>query len=221
MARYKYSDIEEGQSIFLTVNLKEQLLSGTFEYMLNELIGRKIDISTFDKNYNNDKTGSKAIPPEVLIKLIIYGYYKGIKSSRKICDLSKENIIAKALTGDMEAHWTTIADFISINSEKFKEVFIKVLLYCAELDLIGGETFAGDGRRMPSNASIDMSGTKEELQKRLLMYKKMADKHVAKHMKRDALGELREDKRNYEKRQKHLKRRIDKISDFLDTPAPM
>ena len=217
MARYKNSDIEEGQSIFLTVNLKEQLLLGTFEYMLNDLVGRKIDVSTFDENYKNDKTGSKAIPPEVLIKLIIYGYYKGIKSSRKISDLSKENVIAKALTGDMEMHWTTIADFITRNSEKFKEIFIEVLAYCAELNLIGGETFAGDGRRMSSNASLDMSGTKEELQKRLLMYKKMADKHVAKHMKRDVLGELREDKRNYEKRQKHLKRQIDKISDFLDS----
>jgi hypothetical protein len=117
-------------------------------------------------------------------------------------------------------HWTTISDFISSNSEKFKKVFIETLMYCAELDLIGGETFAEDGLRMSSNASKDMSGTKEELQKRLTMYKKMADKHVAKHLKRDALGELREDQRNYEKRQKHLKRQIEKISDFLDTMKP-
>ena len=220
MARYKHTDIEEGQSIFLTVNLKEQLMPGTFEYMLNDLVGGEIDISAFDENYNNDKTGSKAIPPEALIKLIIYGYYKGIKSSRKIQDLSKENVIARALTGDMDMHWTTIANFISGNSENFKKVFTETLMYCAELDLIGGETFAEDGRRMQSNASIEMSGTKEELRKRLGMFKKMADKHVAKHLKRDALGELREDKRNYEKRQKHLKRQIDKISDFLETMEP-
>jgi len=220
MPNYKKSDIEDGQTIFLTVNLKEQLQPGTFEYMLNDLIGRKIEISMFDENYKNDKTGSKAIPPSVLIKLIIYGYYKGVKSSRKIMELANKNIIAKALTGDMEMHWTTIADFISRNSEKFKEVFKEVLAYSAELGLIGGETFAGDGRRMSSNASIEMSGTKQELEKRLLTYKKMADKHVAKHLKRDVLGELREDKRNYEKRQKHLQRKMEKISDFLATMKP-
>jgi transposase len=54
------------------------------------------------------------------------------------------NITAKALTGDMEPHWTTIADFISGNSERFKEVFTKVLAYCTGLDLIGGQTFAID-----------------------------------------------------------------------------
>ena len=120
MARYKHTDIEEGQSIFLTVNLKEQLIPETFEYMLNDLIGKKIDISMFDDNYKNDKTGSKAIPPAVLIKLIIYGYSKGLKSSRKLMALNDENIIAKALTGDMNIHWTTIADFISSNGEKFQ-----------------------------------------------------------------------------------------------------
>ena len=94
-------------------------------------------------------------------------------------DLNNENITAKALTGDVSIHWTTIAGFISSNSEKFKEVFTKVLMYCGELGLIGGKEFTVDGLRLPSNASKDMSGTKEELEKKLKQYKKMAEKHVA------------------------------------------
>jgi hypothetical protein len=46
--------------MFLTVNLKEQLLPGTFEYMLDELIGGKIDVSVFDTNYRNDETEAPA-----------------------------------------------------------------------------------------------------------------------------------------------------------------
>jgi len=116
---------------------------------------KKIDISVFDDNYKNDKTGSKAIPPAAHVKLIIYGYSKGLKSSRKLMALNDENITAKALTGDMKIHWTTIAEFISSNSEKFQEVFMKVLAYCTELGLIGGRTFAIDGCRLPSNAAMD------------------------------------------------------------------
>ena len=218
MARYKQTEAGNGQGLFLSVNLQEQLLPETFEYMLNDLIGRKIDISIFDTNYKNDKTGSKAIPPAVLIKLIIYGYSKGLKSSRKLMDLARENIIAKALTEDMEPHWTTIANFISGNSEKFQQVFVKVLMYCCELGLIGGDTFAVDGCRLPSNASAEMSGKKEELEKKLAMYRKMAEKHIAKHQKQDAAGEIdHEEIRRYEKRQKHLKRQIEKISDFIET----
>jgi hexokinase len=42
MARYKHTEAEGGQGMFLTVNLKEQLLPGTFEYMLNDLVGTKL-----------------------------------------------------------------------------------------------------------------------------------------------------------------------------------
>ena len=216
MARYKDTDIESGQGLFLTVNLKEQLLPGTFEHMLDDLIGGKIDISDFDINYKNDETGSKAIPPAVLIKLIIYGYSKGIKSSRKICELCKWNIIAKALSGGMEPHWTTIADFVSSNSEIFKKIFVKVLAYCVELGLVGGETFAIDGVRLPSNASIGLSGTMKKLEKRLNVYKKMAEKHVEKHKRQDERGELtKESEENYHKRQKKLNIAIGKIDNFL------
>jgi transposase len=216
MAKYKETDVSAGQGLFLTVNLKEQLLPGTFEHMLDNLLGTKIDISIFDKNYRNDITGASAIPPSALLKLIFYGYYQGRKSSRGIWDLSRHNIIAKALTGDMEIHWTTIADFISGNSEDFKEVFVKVLAYSNELGLIGGETFAGDGLRLPSNASMDMSGTKEELRKRIELYRKMALKHLARHIKADAEGEADEEaKQRFEARQKLLARKIENLDTFL------
>ena len=217
MARYKHTDAEDGQGMFLTVNLKSQLLPGTFESMLNDLIGNKIDVSAFDQNYKNDETGASAIPPATLIKLIIYGYSKGIQSSRGLYELARDNIMAKALTGDMEPHWTTIADFISCNGEKFQGVFIKVLAYCAELGLVGGETFAIDGCRLPSNASIDLSGTEEELRKRLEVYGRMAEKHMAKHRKMDeTVGQEEERERHYQERQKYLNRQVEKIRNFLE-----
>jgi transposase len=217
MAKYKTTDVSAGQGLFLSVNLNEQLLPGSFEFMLNKLIGTKIDISIFDKNYQNDETGASAVPPSVLLKLIIYGYHNGCKSSRKIWALSRENIIAKALTGDMEIHWTTIADFISKNSQDFTEVFVKVLGYCNELELLGGGDYAVDGLRLPSNASKDMSGTKEELWKRVEVYRKMAEKHLAKHLKADTEGEVDEDrKKHFEIRQRELSRRIENLSNFFD-----
>ena len=218
MARYKTTDAAAGQGFFLEVNLKEQLIPGTFEYMLNELIGTKIDISVFDKNYKNDQTGASAIPPAVLLKLIIYGYKKGMKSSRRIGELNRNNVAAKALTGAMDIHWTTIADFISGNSGNFKEIFALVLFYCNELELIGGTDYSIDGLRLPSNASMDMSGTKEELAERLEMYRKMSGKHIKRHLKKDAAGEADEDTvKKYEKRQQRLARQIEKLDEFVKT----
>jgi len=216
MAKYRTTDVAAGQGLFLTVNLQKQLLPDSFEYMLNEIIGTKIDLSVFDKKYKNDQTGASAVPPSVLLKLIIYGYFKGCISSRKIYELNNDNIIAKALTGDMDIHWTTIADFISGNKEEVKEMFVQVLAYCNELGLIGGENFAGDGLRLPSNASIDMSGTEEQLNKRLAVYRKMAGKHILRHARKDEQGASdAKAKKHFEKRQRQLNLRIEKIEKFL------
>ena len=218
MPRYKHTDAVAGQGLFLSVNLKQQLLPGTFEHMLDQIIGTKIDISNFDSNYKNDATGASAIPPIVLLKLIFYGYSKGQYSSRKIWNLSLQNIIAKALTGDMEIHWRTIADFISGNRTLVTEIFTRVLIFCGELDLIGGETFAEDGLRLPSNASIENSGTIEQLKERVEIYKKMAEKQVSRHIAKDEKGENDEQAQEaFLKRQKELHQRIQKMQNFVRT----
>ena len=61
-----------------------------------------------------------------------------------------------------------------------------------------------------------MSGTKEELEKRMEMYKRMAEKHVKRHQRKDARNETdAAANKRYEKRQRHLNRQIEKIDTFL------
>ena len=67
MARFKGSDITQGQ--FLTVNLSDQLLPGTYEWTLNYLIDR-IDLSLFEEKYNNDEKGASAYQPKALLKIM-------------------------------------------------------------------------------------------------------------------------------------------------------
>ena len=216
MAKYRTTEAAAGQGLFLSVNLQGQLIPGTFEYMLNELIGSTIDVSIFDKNYKNDLAGAPAVPPSILLKLIIYGYLKGYNSSRKLSELNRNNMAAKALTWDMDIHWTKMAEFISSNREGFENVFVKVLMYCNGLELIGGEGYAIDGVRLPSNASMQMSGTKEELEKRVKLCHKMAEKHIKRHEKKDGLGEAdKGTEERFVKRQEHLARQIEKTNDFI------
>jgi len=54
MAHYK--DTIKGQGLFLTINLSERLFPITYEYTLKRLIDNKMDLSIFDRNYNNDYT---------------------------------------------------------------------------------------------------------------------------------------------------------------------
>jgi hypothetical protein len=62
-----------------------------------------------------------------------------------------------------------------------------------------------------------MSGTEVQLGKRLLTYKKMAHKHIERRERKDAQGTPEaETKERFEKRQKQLGHRIEKISNFLE-----
>src|SRR5215510_10854555 len=106
MARYKDSNISQG--LFLTVNLSGQLLPHTFEWTISYLVD-KMDLSLFDKNYNNDEKEANAYPPGILLKIIIYCYSKGILSSRNIEKACKDNIIIKALAENFEPDHDTIA----------------------------------------------------------------------------------------------------------------
>ena len=98
MARFK--ETEKGQGLFLTVNLNEQLVIATFEYTLNHLIDKKLDLSIFDSKYNNDLTGASAIEPRILLKIILYCYSMGVINSKKIAKMCENNIIVKAQPGD-------------------------------------------------------------------------------------------------------------------------
>jgi len=213
MAKYKES--EKGQGLFLAVNLNEQLLFGTYEHTLNKLIDKKIDLSIFDKKYKNDLTGALAINPKILLKITLYCYSLGVISSRKMAKMCENNIVLKALAEDTEPHYTTISNFISGMSGEIEKVFSEVLMICNEMKLIRGKMFAIDGCRLPSNASKEMSGTKEELSEKYEKIKKVCREIVKKHRNNDRIGKV--EKESEKRKLKKLEKRADKILEFIET----
>lgn len=69
MARYKLIDTSPR---VLVVDLQRQLLPGTFEYALNQLIDHELDLSRFDARFKNDAIGAAAYPPGMLLKVILF-----------------------------------------------------------------------------------------------------------------------------------------------------
>ena len=180
-----YRETEKNQGLFLTVNLDKQIIPGTFEHTLIGLIDKKLDLSIFNRKYNNDFTGAAAINPKLLLKVILYCYSLGVISSRKIALLCKNHMIVKALAEDTEPHYTTISDFISGMSDEIEKVFAEVLLICNEMKLIGGKMFAIDGCKLPSNASREWSGTISDLTKKRDKLKKYITRLLFQHLELD------------------------------------
>lgn len=74
MARYKPYDVDQGK--FIPVSFRDQILPGSFEYALHEIVEQHIDLTPFEARYTNDDTGRLAYDPAVLLKIVLYGYYK-------------------------------------------------------------------------------------------------------------------------------------------------
>ena len=54
----------------MPVSLEQQLMPGTLEFAIHTLIETRMDLSVFDRKYNNDQTGRSAYDPKVLIKKV-------------------------------------------------------------------------------------------------------------------------------------------------------
>jgi transposase len=70
----------------IPLSYADQVLEGSFEHALNEIVEEHLDLSVFEHRYHNDVTGRSANDPKVLLKTVLYGYYRGIISSRRLAE---------------------------------------------------------------------------------------------------------------------------------------
>ena len=68
MARYKPYDY--AQTVMVPISLEKQLLPGTLEFAIHELIHRRVDASIFESRYKNDAMGCSAYDPKILLKVV-------------------------------------------------------------------------------------------------------------------------------------------------------
>ena len=213
MARYKHYDYD--QMVMLAVNLEQQIVPGTFEYALHSLIEEKLDLSAFDACYKNDETGAPAYDPAILLKIILYAYSQGVTSSRRMSELCCQNVIFMALAAHSAPHFSTIADFIASRQKQIEKLFRDVLLVCDEAGLIGRQMFAVDGVKLPSNASKEWSGTKEELRKKAEKTERAVNVLTERHRQVDGSGEPTEQDRARAKAMQTLNKAKQKIQNWL------
>lgn len=85
----------------------------------------------------NDETGRPKYNPQDMLKLYIYGYYNGIRSSRK---LQKEAVINREviwLLKRSQPKQRAISDFRKDNTDALKQVFEVFVDFCYEIGLYG------------------------------------------------------------------------------------
>jgi transposase len=216
MAKYKKDEYR--QMVILPVAFEDHLMPGTLEFAIHTLVETRMDLSRFEDRYKNDETGRSAYDPKILLKVVLFGYSRGLISSRRIEWACQKNVVFMALSSGQHPDHSTIAAFVSSVQDEILPLFRDVLLVCEEMDLLGGTFFALDGLRLPSNASKQWSGTRSELQGRKERIEAKVRKLLSEHTEEDKRDEGSPKAGGGPDRQKQierLKNKADRIERWL------
>src|SRR5919108_529969 len=214
----KFKPLNENQLVMLPISLQNQLVPGTLEHTISELVENHLDLSVFDARYNNDETGATAIHPKILLKVILLAYARGMISSRQVERACQENILFIALSyGDPPDH-STIASFISSMQSEIQTLFSNVLLVCEELGLLDGTHFSLDGVKLSANVSKEWSGTLDELKHKRDKLQEKLQRVMAEHAQADQQPEI--ELARHKKRERRFQLQIERLNEFLKDREP-
>lgn len=111
--------------------------------------------------------GRPEYEPKGMLKLLVYSYSYGVRSSRQIEKACHHNLSYIWLTGNLRPDHKTIARFRQEHLELLKELLRKCVKLCMKLNVIDGHVLFVDGTKIRANASQKNSWNEERCQKTL------------------------------------------------------
>jgi transposase len=124
----------------------------------------QLDFESLGIHLDPDQVGPPEYDPKAMLKLLVYGYAYGIRSSRKLERAVHHNLSFIWLMGGLKPDHKTIARFRRDHREALKKVFKQCVRMCLKLNLMDGNTLFVDGTKIRANASLAQSWTKEKWQ---------------------------------------------------------
>jgi transposase len=126
-----------------------------------------LDFAKLGFELETDKVGNPEYDPKAMLKLLVYGYSYGVRSSRKLEREVHHNLSFIWLVGGLRPDHKTIAEFRRNHKKALKKVLTQCVRMCLKLDLIEGNTLFLDGTKIRGNASIKNTWTEEKCERAL------------------------------------------------------
>ena len=112
-----------------------------------------LDLNALGIEIDPNRVGNPEYDPKAMLKLFVYGYSYGIKSSRKLEREIHHNLAFIWLMGGLKPDHKTIAEFRRKNKGALRKVLRQCARMCLRLDLISGNALFVDGTKIRANAS--------------------------------------------------------------------
>src|SRR5258706_1139751 len=131
----------------------DQIIAVDSDVRFIDLFAESINIPDFKFVTKQSIEGRPAYHPKDLLKLFIYGYLNGIRSSRALEKQCHINIELMWLMKQLAPDHNTISNFRRDNSKAIGKVFQHTVTIAKNFNLIGGKLIAGDSTKLRAQNS--------------------------------------------------------------------
>jgi transposase len=125
----------------------------------------QVDFAQVGIELDEHQVGPPEFDPRAMVKLLVYGYSYGIRSSRKLERATHHNVSFIWLMGGLKPDHKTVARFRRDNAAALKNVLRQCAQVCLKLGLIEGNTLFVDGTKIRANASMKHTWTTDRCTK--------------------------------------------------------
>lgn len=153
-----------------------------------DAFGEALNLAELGIIVDENQVGNPEYEPKAMVKLLIYGYSYGIRSSRKLERALYHNVSFIWLMGGLKPDHKTIARFRSDNKRALKEILKQSARLCIKLGLIEGNTLFVDGSKIRANAAIDNTWTQDKCDQ----YLKNIDERIENILKECEIADEKE-----------------------------
>ena len=140
--------------------------------------------------FSDKSLKSEGRPPlsnQLLLKIYIYGYFNGIRSSRRLETECFRNIELQWLTAGLVPNYHSIADFRKLNPKALKSVFKLYVLFLKDIDLLGSRIVACDGTKVRAHNSKKRNYSQKKIDKQVAYIEERMTEYLAQLDANDAL----------------------------------
>jgi transposase len=160
--RYVHPD----QGCLLPADVRSWLPPDHLAWQVIEVTGQ-LDLAGFAAAYRADGQGQAPYDPAMMVALLFYCYFKGIRSSRKIAAACIDDVGCRVICGGAAPSHQAVATFIRRHRPEIRRLFVQVLSLLAAEGAVQGHTAAVDGSPVSGNASRFANLTGEQLADRI------------------------------------------------------
>jgi len=121
-------------------------------HFVRDTVREGLDLSAILAGYTEER-GYPPYHPGMMVALLLYGYSRGLYSSRQLARACEERVDVMAVTGLNRPDFRTIADFRKRHLAALSNLFVQVLQLCRAAGLVQFGHVAVDGTKLKANAS--------------------------------------------------------------------